>query len=212
MPLGKVIATEAERAAVIAAAVQHGFPAEEVNAAVSIESGWRAGSYHPVSKAVGLIGFMPFILRKLGYSGSPESFGNLSAGEQAPWVGKYFAHHAGRWRVPGDTYLALAAPAFLGSPDSRIAYPKGGKAWEINPGWRGPDGEITVGSIRAVLLRKMRRLAAKGGGSISQASVSPEAPSSPLAFAALALGAYLLYRWIKGKKKRHDTADYQRAD
>ena len=157
-----VVVTEAEREAVLAEGVRRGWPAAELDAAIAIESAWNPASMHPVTKAGGLIGFMPFVLRDLGWKGTPREFYAQSAREQAPWVGRYFDLVGVRWHVPGDTYLALAAPRFVGAPDSQVAYPKGSKAWQLNPGWRDPlTGEITAGSIRRVLLRKMARGRAK---------------------------------------------------
>lgn len=153
-------ATAAERAAVLSEGERRGWPAAELDAAIAIESGWDPAA-HNKQRFGGLIGFAPWLLPKLGWEGTPEDFWRLSAGEQAPYVGRYFDQVQRAWSKPGDTYLALAAPAYVGAPDSVVVYPRGSKAWEQNPGWRGPDGEITAGSIRAVVLRKM----AKMGGS-----------------------------------------------
>jgi hypothetical protein len=150
--------SEAERAAVLAEGTRRGWPAEELDAAIAIESAWNPSAMHPVTRAGGLIGFMPFVLRQLGWKQSPEAFFRLSGREQAPWVGRYFDLTGTRWRVPGDTYLALAAPRYVGASDATIVYPRGSEAWQLNPGWRDPmTGEITAGSIRRVLLRRMQR-------------------------------------------------------
>ena len=45
--------------------------------------------------------------------------------------------------------MIQAAPAFLNRPNNTIVYAVGSAAWNGNPGWRGPDGTITVGSIKA---------------------------------------------------------------
>lgn len=154
--------SESERAVVLAEGTRRGWPAEELDAAIAIESAWNPGAMHPVTRAGGLIGFMPFVLRQLGWKESPEAFFRLSAREQAPWVGRYFDLTGTRWRVPGDTYLALAAPRYVGAPDATTVYPRGSKAWQLNPGWRDAlTGEITAGSIRRVLFRKMQRGRAK---------------------------------------------------
>lgn len=149
--------TDRERAIVLAAGAASGWPARELDAAIAIESGWNPAALNPKSKAAGLIQFMPFVLAAMGWSGSPEDFAKLSAEQQAPFVGKHFAGIGKKWRIAGDTYLAIAAPAFVGAPSSTVVYAKGSKAWDQNPLWRGPDGEITAGSIRQLLLERMAK-------------------------------------------------------
>jgi hypothetical protein len=178
--------TEAERATVLAEFTRRGWPELEALHAVQIESGWDPAAHHPVTKAGGLIGFMPFIMKRLGWPAGPEAFWRLSAAAQAPYVGKYLDLTGKRWRVPGDTYVALAAPAHVGEPDHVIVYPRGTKAWELNPGWRGPGGEITVGSIRQTLLRRM-------AGKLPRAAQAPAA-ASLVPVALLALAAWFFWR------------------
>lgn len=162
-------ASDAERQVVLAEGVKRGWPSAELDSVIAIESGWDPSAHHPVTKAGGLIGFMPFVLPKVGYLGTPESFWLLTAAQQAPYVGHFFDLIGVKWKLPGDTYLAVAAPKYVGAPDSQIVYARGTKAWELNPGWRDPrTGEITAGSIRAVLFRKMAKRAPPG---------SPPAPA-----------------------------------
>ena len=136
-----------------------GFPRHEIDTLIHIESaGWKWDAVNPVSGAEGLIQIMPFIRRKWGVAageiaGSPPR-------EQLKYILRFFREGKlkGRWRFPGDAYLAVAAPAFIGKPDETVAYKKGSLAWKQNPGWRPPGGgDITAGSIRALLKRKMRR-------------------------------------------------------
>jgi hypothetical protein len=194
--------TEAERRIVLAEGVRRGWPAEELDAAIAIESGWNPSAHHPVTKAGGLIGFMPFIMGKLGWTAGPEAFWRLSAAEQAPFVGRYFDLVNVRWREPGDTYLALAAPKYVGAPDSTVAYPRGSKAWQLNPGWRDPlTSEITAGSIRRVLLRKMRRGPAK-------LPKNARVQVSPLVVLVLVAGAWIVWRSLEtAAKKRPAPAE-----
>lgn len=153
----KQVVTDEQKQVVFDAVMGCGFPQNEVNAWIQIESGWNPHSVNKSTNAGGLIGFMPFILKKLGWNDTPEAFRAQSIDEQAPWVRKYLELvGCGAWRVPGDTYLAGAASGFVGAPDSTIVYPRGSKAWEQNKGWRPADnGDITAGSIRAVVLKKM---------------------------------------------------------
>lgn len=183
--------TDAERAKVLAEGEARGYPAEELNASIQIESGWQPHAFAKSTNAGGLIGFMPFVLKKLGWEGTPEEFRAQSSGEQAEWVGAFFdLVGANRWRVPGDTYLALAASGHVGAPDSKVIYAKGTKAWELNPGWRPKDGgDITAGSIRALLLRKM--------GSMPPLVLSPKPvpPKAPGWFSSVWAS---VLRWLRG--------------
>jgi hypothetical protein len=166
--------TDNERDLVLNEGEKRGWPRDELNAAIATESGWDPAA-HNVQGFGGLIGFSPGFART--HVGSPQALWALSIAQQAPLVGKYFDGVTKKWRVPGDTYLALAAPAFVGAPDSQVVYKRGTKAWEQNPGWRGADGEITAASIRAVNLRKMAKL--KGGAGPSPAPKGPTGSSTP---------------------------------
>jgi hypothetical protein len=160
-------ASAEERELVLAEFVKRGWPREEADAMIAIESGWDPTARN-VQQFGGLIGFSP----KLQRDWHVFPVWNLSAAQQAPLVGKYLDGVGKHWRVPGDTYLTGAAPAYVGAPDAQVIYPHGSKAWEQNPGWRPPDGgSITAGSIRATLLRRL----AKGGAGYSPApKESPE--------------------------------------
>jgi hypothetical protein len=164
--------TDGERELVLQEGERRGWPREELFAAIMIESGWNPAA-HNVQGFGGLIGFNPGFAKK--HAGSKENLWRMSIAQQAPLVGRYLDDVGKKWRVPGDTYMAIGAPAFVGAPDNAVVYKRGSAAWEQNPGWRGPDGEITAGSMRALLLRKMRHLA---GGSSPTASPK-ESPESP---------------------------------
>lgn len=153
-----------------------GYPPAELDAMVSLESSWDTSARNPSTSAAGLIQIMPNHLKRWGLT--VEQLTSMSAREQLPWIHQYFrdANAYGRWRVPGDTYLAVAAPSALGKPDSTVVYGQGTKAWRANPGWRPADGgSITAGSIRAVLLRRM------GGMAPAPRKAPPrKAPPEPL--------------------------------
>lgn len=146
-------------------AVEAGWPVAELDATVEIESGWDPTAWNPDPAhpsdpnrgASGIFQAMPGTLRALHFDGTPEAFRLLDAPAQAAVMAQFYERVPRPWRQPGDTYLAVAAPAALGEPDDHEVYAQGSKAWERNPGWRGPDGRITAGSIRAVLLRRLAR-------------------------------------------------------
>ena len=148
-------ASPEERKAVLFALQRLNWPAAEVNKAITRESGWKPGAMNPTSHAVGLIQFMPFILAKLGFRpdlpafARAEAFSKLMTPRQLPYIVDYFKSLPRDWKVPGDTYVALAGPDGLGKPDSHVLYPVGSKAWQQNPGLRiSPSGPITVGKLR----------------------------------------------------------------
>ena len=170
-------ASEAERELVLAEFEKRGWPRDEANAMVSIESGWDPSARN-VQGFSGLIGFGPWFVKRWGLT---KPIWQMSAAEQAPLVGRYLDEATGgkRWRYPGDTYMTGAAPAYIGASDSTVVYARGTKAWEQNPGWRPPGGgDITAGSIRATLLRRL----SKGGGGALPPPKDPStipAPPSP---------------------------------
>lgn len=152
-----------DRAAIIAAIAAHGWPEAEVNAVIRTESGWRTDARNALTNASGLIQLMPaWFARhrfrddlKTGTERAAE-FRKLSAREQLPWILQYFHEVGRRWRIPGDTYMAVAAPAHVGDPDEKVIWAVGSKAWQQNPAWReSAHGPITAGSIRRVILRKL---------------------------------------------------------
>lgn len=173
------------RARVLDEFARRGWPRDEADAMVAIESGWDAKARNKQGFG-GLIGFSPALQRRWGVYPIWEKCPTVES--QVEYVGRYLDEEVRKpWRVPGDTYLTGAAPSYIGAPDWQIIYKRGGKAWEQNPGWRGSDGEITAGSIRGVLLRKMARMKASGGkspppaGGEPSASPKGEEPVPPLA-------------------------------
>jgi len=139
-----------------------GWPRKEVDALIQFESGWNSRAMNPTSKAAGLIQFMPSTLKRLGFKADlpPEAraaaMRDLVPSEQLSWVVKYFTSSGTKWKYPGDAYLVVAAPAYVGAPDAQTIYPIGSKAWVQNPAWRdGPTGPITAGSIRRIILKRL---------------------------------------------------------
>lgn len=152
-----------ERELVLAAAEAQGYPRDEVYSTIQIESAWKPHNwYHgvaPEKAAGGLIGFMPFVLKALGWTGTAVEFRAQSSGEQAPWVGKYFAQVKGQWKYPGDTYVAVAAGGYVGKPDGTPVYKAGTPSYDLNKVWdTDKDGVITVGDLRRVLLTRMKKV------------------------------------------------------
>jgi hypothetical protein len=144
-------------------AVGCGFDPDELAAIISVESGWRPDSHNSIG-AGGLIGFLPSTLARLGWQGTPEEFWRLSIAQQLPYVAAFYQTWCGRIHRSGDLYLATFWPEAVGASDDTIIAAENGPhriVWQQNPGLRGPDGAITAGSVRAVVLRVMERAAAR---------------------------------------------------
>lgn len=166
-----------ERELVLAEFEKRGWPRDEANAMVGIESGWDATARN-VQGFGGLIGFSPGLQKKWNVHPVWEKL--PTAALQAPYVGRYLDEVVSKkWRYPGDTYMTGAAPSYVGAPDSTVVYAKGTKAWEQNPGWRPADqGDITAGSIRATLLRRLKKGGAGPAPSPKEKPTPDTAPAS----------------------------------
>lgn len=136
-------------AAVLDVWEKHGWPRREADIAIQLESGWCAQAVNPKSHAVGLIQFLPEILPTVGWQQGWAAFWPLSAAEQIPYIDAYLSHIGKAWLIPGDTYLVLVAPAFIGAPDETTIYPAGSTTAIANPSLQGPDHGITALSVRA---------------------------------------------------------------
>jgi hypothetical protein len=182
-------------------AAECGFDPDELATIISVESGWNPASHNTI-RAGGLIGFLPSTLRRLGWTGAPEEFWKLSIGEQLQYVARFYQPWCNRIHHPGDLYLATFWPASVGaSDDDVIAAPEGPHAmvWQQNPGLRGPDGTITAGSVRSVVLRAMERAGAR-------ARYWPEIGTSTEALQGasavmLILGAVLAWRYWRTRRQ-----------
>jgi hypothetical protein len=153
-------------------------------------------------RAGGLIGFLPSTLRRLGWTGTPEEFWKLSIGEQLQYVARFYQPWCNRIHHPGDLYLATFWPASVGaSDDDVIAAPEGPHAmvWQQNPGLRGPDGTITAGSVRSVVLRAMERAGARARY-WPDVGTSAEALQGASAL-MLILGAVLAWRYWRTRRQ-----------
>lgn len=153
----------ADRRTVVDAIARLGWPVDEVDAAIMFESAWRTDARNRVSDASGLIQLMPAWFARHQYrldlpTGRERAaaFRQESALGQLPWILRYFQEVGRRWRVRGDTYLAFAAPSYVGADDATVIFAVGSKAWQQNPAWReSAHGPVTAGSVRRVLLRRL---------------------------------------------------------
>ncbi len=65
-----------------------GMRPEDLISVMISESGMNPSAHNPGGGASGLIQFMPFVLKGLGFPGSPDDFRKLSGEQQLPWIKK----------------------------------------------------------------------------------------------------------------------------
>jgi hypothetical protein len=134
---------------------KHGISREQVYGIIAGES-----SYNPsVINRFGYAGFFQFgqaaltdINRRQGTNYTPQSIARLSPADQL----RVYDNYLDRWNFRNSSGLGVmqAAPAFASRPGPTEVYAQGTTAWRNNPGWRGPDGRITVDSINAYYNRR----------------------------------------------------------
>lgn len=131
-------------------ASEAGLDPDAIRPLIRKESGGDAQARNKDSGATGILQFLNDDIAK-SVGTSLEALEGMTAQEQLPYVIEYFKTRGiDENSEPDDYAMAVAAPTFVGKPDTDVVYPKGSKAWEQNPGWRPPDGgDITVGSIKA---------------------------------------------------------------
>ncbi len=128
---------------------------------ISFESGqtFRPDVRNPLSGCVGLIQFCDnaavAAAKSAGLNYGPDDaqdwLASMSAVEQLEYVKRYFKTELKGRRNPtlADTYMAVFSPAFIGKPESFVAYQEGQKSYDQNKGFdtNPRDGKITVGEI-----------------------------------------------------------------
>ena len=182
---------------------------------IEVESNWNPAARNEKSDASGLIQFTTETAKGLGTT--TAELRGMSRQQQAPYVQAYFDKVNKIAIEPGDVYLMVAAPGFVGKRDFEVVYPVGSKAWEQNPGWRtANDGPVTVGKIRAVGIPPTEMIPGLAGGlskpqpgekpkPIPGGGKTPQKPSkggssSGGAF-LLILGLFLMSRAKKSKRR-----------
>jgi hypothetical protein len=125
---------------------------DELAMIVEWESGWKTDAVNPVSKATGLIQFMPTTAKWLGTT--TEELRAMNLRQQAHFVRKYYRQvlRGKKLSRPGDLYLATFYPGAMGQEDDFVIASATHNAiiWKQNPSLRdGPEGPITAGAVRA---------------------------------------------------------------
>ncbi len=125
-----------------------------IAACMAIETGhtYSPRIRNPFTGATGLIQFMPATARAMGTT--VEALAEMSATTQLEYVKRFFRPHVGRIRsnVPGDYYLAVFYPAYVGRDPSTVIFSTGDAGYTQNIGLdRNGDGVITVGDVTGVV-------------------------------------------------------------
>ncbi len=141
-----------------------------IAAVMSIESGFKPAAKNPFAGAVGLIQFMPFLLRAWGTT--PEAVEAMSAVEQLKLVERYY-RNASYDDDPGTLYMLTFMPAAAYLPDNYVLGAKDStetrwglsmhKIYSQNFGLDlDKDGDIEVGEVKK--LARDRYASAKARG------------------------------------------------
>jgi hypothetical protein len=134
---------------------KHGVTREQLYGIIAGESGYNPS----VVNRFGYAGFFQFgnealadINSRTGSNHTPQSIAAMTPAQQL----SVYDNYLDRWNFRNSSGLGVmqAAPGFAGRPGNTEVYAVGSKAWQNNPGWRGPDGKITVDSINAYYNKK----------------------------------------------------------
>jgi hypothetical protein len=95
----------------------------------NIESGNNPKAINPISKAIGLIQFMPATAKGLGTTTS--LLYNMPYDEQLDYVYKYFYPYRNKLKTVTDVYLTVFYPYAVGKPLNYIIGSERGQAWAV---------------------------------------------------------------------------------
>lgn len=138
------------RSALAEMALSLGLDPSYIAAVMAIETGrtFSPSIQNPFTQATGLIQFMPATARAMGTT--VDDLKRMSAVGQLEYVKRFFRPHVGRIRpgVPGDYYLAVFYPAYIGRDPGTVIFAAGDTGYAQNSGLdRNGDGLITVGDV-----------------------------------------------------------------
>lgn len=144
-------------------------------AVMSFETG---GTFSPsvrnsLSKAVGLIQFMPATAAGLGTSS--QALAQMSAEDQLDFVAKHFKPFKGRLKTIEDTYMAVLFPAAVGKGSDHVLFKKPSVQYRQNSGLDiNKDGEITVGEAADKVRARLGSASVGTGEILRRGSQGPE--------------------------------------
>lgn len=141
---------------VIAISGRLGCDPSHLMSAMAFETGERFSPsvQNKISKATGLIQFMPSTAKKLGTSISDLK--GMSDVEQLVFVEKYLKPYKGRMKSLSDVYMTILWPAAVGKAEAHVLFRKPKATYEQNKGLdANKDGEITKGEAAAKVQAKL---------------------------------------------------------
>lgn len=131
-----------------------GVQSSDIITIMKMESGLDPQAVNPYTRATGLIQFMPKTAARLGTS--VEDLRQMSAVEQLDYVYKYFKLAGVKPGMGiGDLYMSVFMPAHVNKPDDFVLGALGSAVARQNPGLVGSDGQVTAGSVRAAIERRV---------------------------------------------------------
>lgn len=134
-----------------------GFAPEWLMQVFMNESSINHRAVNPITKATGLIQFMPATAASLGTS--IEALKAMTNVQQLFYVQKYLQSYRGKINSYQDLYFAVFFPAAIGKPDNWILQASGLSASKIaqqNPIFDlNKDGIVTVDEVRRAILNKV---------------------------------------------------------
>lgn len=142
-------------------ATRLGMPADWLMIVMRVET---AGTFSPSirnyagSGAVGLIQFTTIGVAGLGVT--VDQLAQMDAVSQLDYVETYVRQYAAKISNVYDLYISIFAPAYLGKPDSQVAYTAysstatGKRQYELNKVLdKDLDGNVTIGEIKEAISR-----------------------------------------------------------
>jgi hypothetical protein len=119
---------------------------------------------NPISKAVGLIQFMPPTAEALGTTTS--ALAAMTAEEQLDFVWKYFRAYSGRLETLEDVYMAILWPAAVGKSNGTVIFKAPSQTYVQNKSLDSDhNGSVTkLEAADAVRVRRSKGLAAPNYG------------------------------------------------
>lgn len=126
--------SEAFRDEVRRIATNLGASADHLMAAMAFETGrtFDPKIQNPVSKAIGLIQFMPATAVALGTT--TDKLKVMTAVEQLAYVEKYFWPYRGKVAALSDLYMAILWPKAIGRPDTEVIFSHPSAPYQQNKG------------------------------------------------------------------------------
>jgi hypothetical protein len=126
--------------------------------AMAFETGERftANVQNKVSRATGLIQFMPSTAKSLGTS--IGALAAMTAVDQLDFVEKYLKPFKGKMKTLSDVYMTILFPKAVGKPEAFVLFKSPSKQFKQNAGLDvNKDKQVTKGEAAAKVQAKLVR-------------------------------------------------------